>query len=102
SSDVHAAHNLDQIEKIDEMSDAVGLTCSPRRMSRCHATAIDARDGVSTGLGSAAAIPRAACAAESPGQVPASQSSAPYTGTMIRTHTQQMRTSCPRLRPTIA
>src|SRR5262245_29981078 len=24
-SDVHAAHNLDQIEKIDEMSDAVGL-----------------------------------------------------------------------------
>src|SRR5262245_54850542 len=25
SSDVHAAHNLDQIEKIDEMSDAVGL-----------------------------------------------------------------------------
>src|SRR5262245_39790323 len=26
SSDVHAAHNLDQIEKIDEMSDAVGLS----------------------------------------------------------------------------
>src|SRR5262245_2301365 len=35
SSDVHAAHNLDQIEKIDEMSDAVGLSTTSSLSNRC-------------------------------------------------------------------